>query len=139
MSRYLGLGILLFLLLESSLAADSGASASVLLLSFLESGVQPIPADITTLVSIASDGTKGSWHSNYPSISDNGRYVAFESLSSNLSNNDTNNEEDIFVHDRQTGETVRVSESSDGTVGNEQSRFADISSDGRFIVFFFRC
>jgi Tol biopolymer transport system component len=89
----------------------------------------------TTRVSVASDGTQGNGSSEYPSISADGRYVAFDSVASNLVGGDTNGAEDIFVHDRQTGETTRVSVVSDGSEGNEGSVVSSISADGRYVAF----
>ena len=70
-----------------------------------------------------------------PSISADGRFVAFESLASNLVPGDTNGVGDVFVHDRQTGTTERVSVSSAGTQGNGDSAVPSISADGRFVAF----
>ncbi len=89
----------------------------------------------TTRVSVASDGTQGNSRSDFPSISADGRYVAFESVASNLVGNDTNNKDDIFVHDRVTGQTTRVSIASDGTQGNDLSSYSSISGDGRYVAF----
>lgn len=90
----------------------------------------------TDLVSVASDGTQGNNASERPSISADGRYVAFSSWASNLVPDDTNDTRDIFVHDLQTEETVRVSVSSDDIQGDEASGFPSISADGRFVTFY---
>jgi len=89
----------------------------------------------TTRVSVASDGTQANGHSFDPSISADGRYVVFESLASNLVSGDTNDHQDIFVHDRQTGQTTRVSVASDGTQANDHSFDPSISADGRYVAF----
>lgn len=89
----------------------------------------------TTLISVASDGTQGNWESSAPSISADGRFVAFSSYASNLVTGDTNEEYDVFLHDRETGLTTRVSVASDGTEGNDVSIGASISASGRFIAF----
>ncbi|NLF49567.1 MAG: hypothetical protein GX577_00375, partial [Leptolinea sp.] len=89
----------------------------------------------TTLLSVASDGTQGTGESMYPSISADGRYVAFHSDASSLVTGDTNSRHDIFVHDRITGITTRVSVASDGTQGNNYSSDLSISADGRYVVF----
>ena len=90
----------------------------------------------TSRASVASDGTEGNSHSDEPSISADGRYVAFMSGASNLVPNDTNNAYDIFVHDQLTGQTSRVSVASDGTQGNDGSSWStSISSDGRYVAF----
>jgi Tol biopolymer transport system component len=54
----------------------------------------------TTRVSVRSSGTEGNDHSEGASISADGRYIAFVSLSSNLVAGDTNDQVDTFVHDR---------------------------------------
>lgn len=89
----------------------------------------------TTCVSVASDGTQGNDNSMRPSISADGRYVAFASGASSLVSSDTNNTIDIFVHDRQTGQTTRVSVASDGTQGNDWAWWPSISADGRYVAF----
>ena len=89
----------------------------------------------TTRVSIASNGAQGNELSIKPVISADGRYVAFESWASNLVTGDTNGQEDVFVHDRQTGQTLRVSVASDGAQANDQSDLPAISADGRYVAF----
>jgi len=88
-----------------------------------------------TRASTASDGTQGNGGSQNPSLSFDGRYVVFWSGATNLIDGDTNGVWDIFVHDRETGETTRVSVASDGTQGNDISRFPSISADGRYVAF----
>jgi hypothetical protein len=51
-------------------------------------------------------GAEGNDRSSYPAISANGRWVVFQSDASNLVTGDTNNAEDVFMHDRQTGSTA---------------------------------
>lgn len=68
-------------------------------------------------------------------ISRDGRFVAFGSQAANLVDGDTNGSLDIFVHDRQTGATSRVSIDSAGTQANGRSFEPAISDDGRFVVF----
>ena len=92
-------------------------------------------AGTTTLVSVASDGTQGNDDSNWPAISADGRYVAFHSTASTLVPGDSNGTYDIFVRDRQTGATTRVSVASDGTQGNGISYSPAISADGRYVAF----
>ena len=86
-------------------------------------------------VSIGSDGTEGNAGSFAPFISSNGRFVAFESDSSNLVLRDTNNRTDIFVYDRQNKSVERVSIAHDGTEGNENSYSPALTADGRFVAF----
>jgi len=89
----------------------------------------------TERVSVASDGSQGNDWSDYLSISADGRFVAFESFASNLVPGDTNGWEDVFVHDRATGVTERVSVASDGTQGDAASFGGSMSADGRFVAF----
>lgn len=86
-------------------------------------------------VSVAGDGSPGNDTSTDAAISADGRLVAFFSHATNLVPGDTNGLGDVFVHDRATGETRRVSISTQGVEGNESSKDADISGDGRFVVF----
>ncbi|MCQ3933239.1 MAG: hypothetical protein DPW16_22560 [Chloroflexi bacterium] len=90
----------------------------------------------TTRVSIASDGTQANDYSVEPSISGDGRYVVFHSWATNLIGGDTNAQGDIFVHDRTTGTTTRVSVASNGTQSNSWSRYPMISTDGRYVAFY---
>jgi Tol biopolymer transport system component len=89
----------------------------------------------TELVSVALDGTPAGAGFD-PSISADGRYVAFESNASNLVGGDTNGDADIFVRDRQSGTTERVSVDSGGAQGNHESKNSSISADGRYVVFY---
>ena len=68
-------------------------------------------------------------------MSHDGRYVAFTSSASNLVPGDTNEQSDVFVHDRQTGRTVRASVASDGTQADGGSLAAALSGDGRYLTF----
>ncbi len=89
----------------------------------------------TVRVSVSSTGVEGNGPSSRPSISADGRYVAYRSLSSNLVPGDTNLVEDVFVHDLQTGTTTRVSVASSGAEGNGGSTVPAISGDGRYVAF----
>ncbi|MEZ5455912.1 MAG: hypothetical protein R3F04_07340 [Lysobacteraceae bacterium] len=90
---------------------------------------------ITTRVSVDSNGTQANGLSDFPIISANARYVVFSSLASNLIPGDAGGFQDIFRHDRQTGETVLVSQSSGGAQGNGNSFTSAISADGNDIAF----
>ena len=70
-----------------------------------------------------------------PSISADGRYVAFASDASNLVPGDTNNAPDVFVRDLQTGSIARVSTDVTGGQGNGVSYAPHISADGRYVAF----
>jgi hypothetical protein len=78
---------------------------------------------------------RGNGLSFDPAIPANGRFVAFESPATNLVPGDTNGWFDVFVHDRQTGKTRRVSVSTGGAQGNINSFNAATSADGRFVAF----
>jgi Tol biopolymer transport system component len=97
--------------------------------------VRDMQTGTTTLVSVNSNGVKGNSNSFNPVISADGRFVAFRSNATNLVTGDTNNFSDIFVHDRQTGKTTRVSVSSNGAQANGESFSPSISGNGRFIAF----
>ena len=86
-------------------------------------------------VSVASTGEQADDESRDVDISADGRYVAFSSRASNLVAGDTNDVEDIFLHDVQTGTTTMVS-MRDGKRGNDRSRAPAISPDGRFVSFY---
>jgi Tol biopolymer transport system component len=92
-------------------------------------------AGVTECVSIATDGTAANSFSESPTISADGRFVAFTSWATNLVSGDTNGWEDIFVHDRQTGVTECVSLAVDGSPGNLWCESPAISADGRFVAF----
>jgi Tol biopolymer transport system component len=77
----------------------------------------------------------GTANSISPAISADGRFVAFASNASNLVAGDTNNSFDVFVRDRQTGTTERVSVDSTGAEGNFFSSSPVMSADGRFVAF----
>jgi len=103
----------------------------------------------TTHISISNDGDPENGSSMNPSISSDGRYIAFESSANNLVNGDDNiclytdymGREyevpcsDIFVHDRTAGTTERVSVSSGGGQADGKSFMPSISSKGRYVVF----
>jgi Tol biopolymer transport system component len=85
---------------------------------------------------VDSSGAEVNAVSCWPDISVDGRYVAFVSLATNLVAGDTNGKADVFVHDRQTKATERVSIDSAGLEGNDDSSGPPtISADGRFVVF----
>lgn len=86
----------------------------------------------TTRVSISTGGEEGFGDSGYPSISIDGRFVAFES-DAVLADNDGNGFTDVYVHDRATATTTLVTPSSD-----RPSRNPEISADGRWVAFYSR-
>jgi Tol biopolymer transport system component len=87
-------------------------------------------------VSVDSAGGQANDASSAPSLSADGRYVAFESVASNLVPGDTNGVVDVFVRDRFTGTTMRVSVSSAGDQATDFWSFgSNISADGRHVAF----
>ena len=97
--------------------------------------VRDLQTSATTQVSVDSAGLQGNGDSLFASITADGRYVAFHSLATNLVAGDTNGVDDIFVHDRDTGVTERVSVSSGGVEGDNNSQIPSISADGRYVAF----
>ncbi len=105
--------------------------------ALLTLGVVTAPSDAATteLVSVTSNGRPVTAASSFPSISANGRFVVFGSSSRNLVDHDTNGADDVFLHDRKTQRTRRVSVSSAGRQANGRSSRSQISADGRFVLF----
>ena len=93
-------------------------------------------AGTTERVSVTPGGGWSSGYASYPDISADGRYVAFQSSGADLAPGDTNALQDVFVHDRVTGTTARVSVATSGTQATGgASGDAAISADGRFVAF----
>jgi Tol biopolymer transport system component len=88
-----------------------------------------------TCASVSTAGTPGDRDSLAASMSADGRYVAFESLATNLVNSDTNGRADIFVRDLVGGTSRRVSVDASGNEANGASTHPSLSADGRFIAF----
>lgn len=99
-------------------------------------GGEGVTLDEILRASVDSVGTEGNSGGQYPSISSDGRYVAFDSISTNLVAGDMNAARDVFVHDAVLGTTTRVSVDSSGIEGNGNSSEAAISSDGRYVAFY---
>ena len=86
-------------------------------------------------ISVSSAGIEGDARSYRPNISDDGRYVVFQSAATNLVPGDTNGWEDAYLHDRQSGATERVSLGDQGQEPNMDASFPAVSADGRYVVF----
>jgi len=87
-------------------------------------------------VSLNTNGVTGDGISTDPSISGDGRYVAFTSSADDLVPNDTNNAQDVFVRDVRSGTTTLVSVSTNGVnCGNGNSFSPTISANGRYVLF----
>ena len=130
---------------------DASMSADGRFVAFLSAATNLVPDDTngmpdifvhdrwtetTTRVSVASDGSECNYGALGPDISADGRYVAFVSEATDLVAGDTNAVADIFVHDRHTGATMRVSVAGDGTEADDESYFGvSISANGRYVAF----
>src|SRR5258705_10365580 len=97
-----------------------------LLLIPLVSGIAT--AHVTTRVSLHSDGTEGPGDDGYPSVTPDGRLVAFSGESSLVPGGREFNRS-VFVHDRQTGETTVLSPA------DQFAEFAHVSPAGRSVSF----
>jgi Tol biopolymer transport system component len=89
----------------------------------------------TYRVSLGAGGGQGDGYSAGPSLSADGRYLAFTSAATNLVPGDTNFRSDVFVRDLRYGLTYRVSLAADGSEANGYSTAAAISADGRYVGF----
>jgi Tol biopolymer transport system component len=94
-------------------------------------------ADTTTRINVSSAGVEANDDSfiNGGTISANGRLVVFHSRATNLVAGDTNGFMDVFVHDRSSGITSRISVTDTGAEANFDCYTADISPDGAYIAF----
>ena len=90
---------------------------------------------VTKIVSVNASGELANGDSRYPSVSADGRYIAFSSTATNLNPCDTDSEPDIYVHDRLSGFTELVSVTSAGQKASRGSSETAISADGRFVAF----
>ena len=86
-------------------------------------------------VSLTTAGSATNGASFAPSISADGRYVAFGSLATNLTLNDSNDFPDIFRRDMLTGAVLLVSANPDGLPANSLSFAPTISADGRYVAY----
>lgn len=116
------------------------ASTATNLVAGDSNGVADIFIRDTTLntterVSVSSLGVQSNGASTTPSVSDDGRYVAFESTATNLVASDGNGVSDIFVYDRDTDTIEIVSVDGSGNEGDAGSHLATISGNGRYVVF----
>lgn len=103
--------------------------ADIYLYSTISGAVERISG---TKIGIEADQTR----SENPTISDDGRYVAFESDHEDIDFYDTNDAVDIFVYDRVEGTTRRVS--ANGSTGGQKFKDSTnpaLSGDGRFVAF----
>ncbi len=92
-------------------------------------------APTTTRVSVSTTGGEGNGLSFLDVITPDGKYVVFDSNATNLVSGDTNSTFDVFLYNRLTATTTRVSLGAGNSEGNGESSFADISADGSRLVF----
>ncbi len=124
---------------DGRFVAFEGANASNLVAgdsnSVADIFVRDLVAGTTSRVSVDSAGGQSNNGSAFASISADGRWVAFQSIATNLAPLDTNGQIDVFVHDRQTGTTRRVSVTSRGEQVRVGGGAPSISADGRYVAF----
>jgi Tol biopolymer transport system component len=138
----------------SDASASPAVSADGLWVAFHSKAVDLIPADLNngffdvyvysmadgsvTLVSVNSQGLQPVLASSlHPSLSSDGRFVAFESTASNLVVGDSNLTDDVFIRDRSAGTTIRVSVDTAGNQAgpSQPSQFPSLSADGKVVAF----
>jgi Tol biopolymer transport system component len=94
-----------------------------------------LPSGTTTRVNVSSSGVQANGFSNDPRVSADGRFVTFRSVATNLVAGDTNAKQDIFLHDRVTGQTTLISVSTVGALADNSSTLCAISGDGTYLGF----
>ena len=95
----------------------------------------PAKGQVTERASVSFRGLQASSDSSMPSLSGDGRFVAFDSAATNLVPHDTNDNYDVFVRDRTSGNTELISVTSLGEQANGESAYPSISADGRYVAF----
>lgn len=90
---------------------------------------------VTCRASVSSSGEEADDMSFLPALNNDGRIVAFKSNASNLVPDDTNGVADVFVHNCDTGETLRASVGDEGQQANDVAIPPSVSGDGRFVAF----
>jgi Tol biopolymer transport system component len=113
------------------------ASATAALVAVLAGVASGANVKAPELISAAPDGSAGNGPSLFPSVSADGRYVAFRSEATNIVADDTDTVRDIYVRDRQTGQVTLASRASGagGAKGTRDSYNPRISANGRFVTF----
>lgn len=112
-----------------------GLVAVLLTGAVAEGGPVSAAAGGVSRISVDSTGRQATDDSYAPAISADGRFVAFDSEASDLVPGDDNGATDVFVRDRRTGRTTRVSVDSRGAEGDRGSYTPAISGDGRYVAF----
>ncbi|MCB0339722.1 MAG: PD40 domain-containing protein, partial [Bdellovibrionales bacterium] len=114
---------------DNAVAGDSNDSSDIILHDRSDS-MSP-----NSRISVTSGGVQGDGDSTNPAISDDGAFVVFESVATNLVAGDSNSASDIFLRDVAMEETTRISVNTVGTQGNGASRNPSIDGDGNIVVF----
>jgi Tol biopolymer transport system component len=110
--------------------------------------VRDLQTSTTVRVSVSGAGTQANGYSSHPSISDDGRFVAFTSAATNLAASPATSVGQVYVHDRdadndglfdETGagerSTEMISVTPTATAGNGNKLYTWITSDGRYVAF----
>jgi uncharacterized repeat protein (TIGR01451 family) len=127
-----------------AISADGQVVAFDSIASTLVSGDSNQEADVfvhdrasntTERVSISTAGGQGNDFSSRPTLDGTGKLVAFDSGASTLVSGDTNQQLDVFVHDRSANTTTRISVTSDEAQGDGSSNSPSFSDDGRYVSF----
>ena len=93
-------------------------------------------AQVAERVNLAPGGAQAAGGGSIvPALSADGRYLVYVSAATNLVPGDSNGTLDVFLRDRDSGSTTRVSVGSDGTEANGHSFSATISGNGRYVAF----
>ena len=136
---------------DSSFSSPAAVSADGRFVAFESHASNLVPGDtnrasdifvrdrrrgVTVRVNVGAGGVQGLGGESYdPSVSADGRFVAFDSLATNLVPGDTNRKTDVFVRDRRAGVTRRPSVGTDGIQGDGLSNHPALSADGRYVAF----
>lgn len=102
---------------------------------FIMATSQPLWAARTELISKSPEGDPGNGRSERPAVSDNGRFIVYQSTARNLVDDDTSSRSDIFLYDRFTRKTIRINLAPDKSEADDSSENAAISADGNVIAF----
>ncbi|MFQ5401706.1 MAG: hypothetical protein ACE5E7_19170 [Anaerolineae bacterium] len=86
-------------------------------------------------ISLGTGGAEANDSSFYVYLSADGRFAAFESYASNWAADGLPNFVDVFLRDRQTDMTIKVSHGYDGSNTDDDSIDPTLSADGRYLVF----
>ncbi|GAA2709490.1 PD40 domain-containing protein [Micromonospora olivasterospora] len=113
----------------------AGATAIGVLIAALPATVAHA-ADRTVRVSVATDGTQATSDSHQPSISGDGRYVAYQSTADDIVTQPVSDGANVYLYDRQLGTTRLVSTPKTGApAASAASGSAEVSGDGRYVTF----